>query len=263
MPSLSCANKQESAFFADAGAGAAELKLAYALENSLDLALLIGEPGFGKTTVLRRFAHRAAAQGHILVDVFFPQLNADQLVAFIDGELGAPDDLIGRARNASLRRIARRAHQLARQNRAMILLIDDAHLLDDRDALEVLHSLLNLRDRESVQLTIVLAGEKTLLANLARVPALAGRVGVTAVLSPLDLDATRAYLRHRSRVAQRPIAAFHEDIVQRLHQETAGNPRALNRIAEMAALLARAEGRENVTLDDLENLKEESWKCEE
>lgn len=254
MPTALRFTKSASPFFPDSCAGSAELKLDYAIGENRELALVIGDSGLGKTTVLRRCAEKAAIAGDAVVDVFFPQLDANQLIAFIDGELGTPETLVRPDRQTSLRHIANRAGQLAQRNRAIILAIDDAHLLTDRGAWETLQSLLNLRDRANVRMTLLLAGQKSLLANLSGCPALAQRVGITAVLTSLNLQQTREYLRWQTRRMGKGKAICEASVIERLHEQTGGNPRSLTRMVEMALLLAKADGRETVSLDDLASL---------
>ena len=255
-PGINSCRQSSASHFPEAAA-AAELKLDYAFNNDLEIALLVGEPGVGKTTLLRRFSHRLATAGHAVVDVFFPQLQPDELLAFVDGELGASNNSAGEDRHNALRRIARRARQLGREQRALVIVIDDAHLITDRDVLETLQSLLNLRDREAVRLMLLLAGEKSLLANLARVPALAGRVGVTALLAPLNLQELKSYLRQQSLGGNKNSSELDDQTLECLHRMSAGIPRTVNRICEMARLLARADGRETAKLADLESLEGE------
>ncbi len=244
-------------FFDGAAAGMAEMKLQYALEAGHEVALLVGDAGLGKSTVLRHIAGRLRQTGQIVVDVFYPQLSANQLLCFIDGELRGPESATNSDPQAALRRIAGAVDDSARQNRSIVILIDDAHLMVAQDVLETLRCLLNLRRRESARLMIILAGEMPLLANLSQVPALESRVGVRAILDPFDLDETREYLSHRMRIVVKRHICWQSEAFSRFHEMTWGNPRRVDRVADMAILLAESNGRETVTLADLDNLASE------
>lgn len=248
---------RDAAFFDGGAAGTAEMKLQYALEAGHEVALLVGEAGVGKSTVLRHFAGRLCQAGDIVVDVFYPQLSANQLLHFIDAELRASESSGGGDPQDALRRIAGSVREAARQNRGVVILFDDAHLMLAQEVLETLQCLLNLRSRESARLTIILAGEISLLANLSQVPALASRVGVRALLDPLDLDESRAYLSHRMRAAGKQHIRWHSETFERFFELTGGNPRRIDRVADMSVLLAESNGRESVMLADLDNLASE------
>lgn len=242
------------AFYADSHAGTAELKLAYACNEGLDVALLIGDTGLGKTTILRRLAARLTSAGHAVVDVFYSQLDVDSLLAFLDDELtgdGSDHPAPNLDREARIRRIAGSTRRLAASNRHLAILFDDAHFLRDAAVFETLQLLLNLREKTGVSMTLVLAGQKSLVADLMRFPALAQRVAVTSVLAPLTATETVSYVRHRLAHAGATSDGFTNEVLSAIHQRAAGIPRAIHRMCEMSLLIAQSEGRSQVTLEDL------------
>lgn len=243
------------AFFPDSHAGAAELKAAYACDEGLEIAMLIGDPGLGKTTVLRRLATRLAAGVHVVVDLFYPRLDADGLLSFIDEELGENESIelpvADLDRDARVRRIARQTERLAANGRGLAILIDDAHLLRDSAVFEALQLLLNLREKTGIRMTFVLAGQKALVADLTRFPALAQRIAVTSVLAPFTAAETASYIRYRLERAGWSADCFDEKLLAAIHERSAGIPRMIHRICEMALLIAQAEGRAQVTHNDL------------
>lgn len=255
-PSLS-GTMCEPRFFAGGRAGAAELKLTYAFEQNLEVALLVGDPGLGKTTLLRRAATRIADSGHSVVDVYFPQLDADGLLSFIASELDDANTTALR-RDELLRRIAASAHQLAKQNRGLVLLLDDAHVMTDPAAIECLHLLLNLRQREGVRMMTILAGQRSLLANLARVPAFAQRVAITATLLPLNLSEAIDYTRHVLQSSENDALLIEDEALEVIPRLTGGVPRAIDRLCEMATIIAAANGSTRLTVTDLQTAFDES-----
>lgn len=240
-------------FFSGGRAGAAELKLAYAFEQNLEAAVLIGESGTGKTTLLQRLAAHLADEGHAVVDLYFPQLDVDGLLSFIANELDdAPSPTL--RRDELLRRIAASARRLAEQNRGLAIVIDDAHLLTGSAAIECLHQLLNLRERTGVRMTIVLAGQRTLLATLSCMPAFAQRVGITATLFPLDASEAGEYTRELLQSAEGGSMLIDDDALQAIARLTGGVPRAINRLCEMATVVAAANGASRLTLADVQTV---------
>ncbi len=246
-------------FFAAAHAGAAELKLEYALEQGLEAAVVAGDPGLGKTTLLRRLARRVAEAGDVVVDIFFPQIGVDDLLAILDAELEqhvrTRAAVCGESRDVLLRRITDHMRQLADDGRRVVLLIDDAHCIRESAVFEALHLLLNLRQRERLCLTIVLAGQKSLLADLVRLPALVQRIGVTATLAPFDAATTAEYVRHRLH-SERPDDAdrFPNETLVAVHDYSEGVPRRIDRLCEMALLVASLDDRRVVTVRDIEQV---------
>jgi general secretion pathway protein A len=236
----------DSHFFPSSHAHTADLKLAYAVEQGLEAALLVGSPGLGKTTILRRALARAAAANNAVVDIFFPRLDAEELLAFIDTELSLQADARHHDGEPRLHRIASSVRKLAEAGRGVVIVIDDAHLLPGV-AFETLQLLLNLRERESVRITVLLAGQTALLANLAKVSAFAQRVAVTAALAPMHRDETAAYARHRLAASASNAPAFDEASLDALQEHSAGVPRTANRLCDIAILIAAADRRELIT----------------
>ena len=250
-------------FFTAAHAGSAELKLDYAYERGLEVAVVVGDPGLGKSTLLRRLARRVAEAGDVVIDVFFPQIDVDGLLAFLDAELACSAQTRctarGDGRDVLLRRITDCTRQLADDDRSVVVLIDDAHCIRDPAFFEALHLLLNLRQRERSRFTIILAGQKQLLTDLARVPAFAQRIAVTATLAPFDAALTAEYVRSRycggmSAHADR----FDTEVLVAIHDHSGGVPRRIDRLCEMALLVASQSDREGVTVEDIEQIAAEA-----
>ena len=257
MDHPACEPSPTEFFFAHAHAAAAALKLAYALEQGHELALLVGEPGLGKSRLLRQATANAAAAGDAVVDVYFSRLDADSLLAFLEGELAQRDDAkqpMSRAagcRTDSLQPIARHVRRLSDAGRGIVIAIDDAHLIRDPAVFETLQLLLNLRDREHARLTILLAGQRSLLADLSRTPALAQRVAVTASLAPLDVGSTSQYVQARLQFDHDGEIAINDDAVELLHDAACGVPRHIDRLCAMARLIAELDNRCRISVADV------------
>lgn len=181
---------------------AALARLAYAVERPGTVAILCGPSGTGKTLVLERLA--------AAVD------RAD--------------------RPADVRRLRDWIEPPAAAVRPGVILVDDAH---GRDAAV----LVDLVDRCQARLpgsSLVFAGEGRLLSLVARDSRLERAVRLRAVLRPFVAAETRAVLDALlfPRLGLRGDEPRRAALAQTVHEIAAGIPAAVERLADLAAVIA-------------------------
>lgn len=221
--------------FASAEQRTTELKLRYVLDRP-GAALLSGGPGVGKTHLLRMLAQGDAAADREFIELAFPQMPTDQLLAFVAARCsGQP--LVARAPAAeSLQTIE---EQLAASDRGTVLLVDEAHLLP-RPTLETLRLLLNL-GAGGRGLTVVLCGQTPLRRRIEQLPEWEERLDAKCHLGRLDAAGTAGYVRHRLAAACAARPLFSAEALDELHRRSQGVPGRINRIADMALLVGFGE----------------------
>ncbi len=201
---------------------------------------LIAHPGMGKTTLLFDLLQRIP-RSLKTVFLFQTQCSERDLIRSILADLGvhnAGDDLAGmqgKLKGALLRE--------ASQGRRVIVLVDEAHNLDD-SVLEGLRVLSNFETGQDKLLHIVLAGQPELARKLAS-PALEQlrqRVSVVARIAPLNPAEGRAYIEHRLRIAgyNAAWALFTDSAYDLIATHSQGIPRNINTICFNAMSIACA-----------------------
>ncbi len=201
---------------------------------------LIAHPGMGKTTLLFDLLQRIP-RSLKTVFLFQTQCSERDLIRSILADLGvhnAGDDLAGmqaKLNGALLRE--------ASQGRRVIVLVDEAHNLDD-SVLEGLRVLSNFETGQDKLLHIVLAGQPELARKLAS-PALEQlrqRVSVVARIAPLNPAEGRAYIEHRLRIAgyNAAWALFTDSAYDLIATHSQGIPRNINTICFNAMSIACA-----------------------
>jgi general secretion pathway protein A len=195
---------------------------------------LTGEVGTGKTTLCRLLLEQLPENTRVAL-VLNPKLSPLELLETICEELrldiaqrrGSLKGLVDALNTYLLEAYA--------QGLRVVLIIDEAQNLS-ADALEQVRLLTNLETPTQKLLQIILLGQPELREMLARpeLRQLALRITARYHLTPLNLDETEAYLRHRLAVAGSSRFPFSKLAVRKLHEHAGGVPRLINVIADRA-----------------------------
>jgi general secretion pathway protein A len=237
---------------------AAMVKLRYAVENRKGGAVLAGPPGSGKTLIVGMLRGALAEQFSPIVHLVFPQMPCDQLLAYLAAELdGATDPSGVTTVHQSVRRIDRFLVENSQHGRHAVVVIDEAHLIDDGQTLEALRMLLNYQWEGRPGMTLLLAGQPGILPTLDRAPQLEERLGVRCLLRPFSESETAQYVSHRLRLAGATQPIFEPDAIPVLHRLTHGLARRINRLCDLTLLIGYAEQRRSVGAGQIEAVSEE------
>src|SRR5690606_26162855 len=185
----------------------------------------------------------------------FPQLSPAGTLAYFAGHLGSTvtaadgDDVI-------LRDLEKRLSELQRRQQHLVLVIDDAHLLE-LPQLQLLRLLLNLREEGRSDFSLILSGRTEILARLQRLAALDQRVVVRAALEPLPSEEVLPYLQKRLEVAGRADHVFDEEAARTIWSLTQGIPRRINQLCDLALLVGYVDDRHTIQSIEVEAAAEE------
>jgi general secretion pathway protein A len=212
------------------------------LANHGSLALILGQTGIGKSSLLRLFIHALAKNRYRAIYVHLTHLNATGLLRLIVAELGEEPRL---GKDRLFRQIIERVHKA---DAATILILDEAHLIDP-DALTDLRLLLSSAVDDAPPLKIVLCGQQPLRALIARASHadLQNRISVRCHLHPLTQEQTNAYIDARVRQSGATDKLFEPEAKTSIHEYAAGIPRQINNIATACLIHAATQDANNIT----------------
>jgi general secretion pathway protein A len=234
---------------------AALLKLRYAIENRRGGALLTGIAGVGKTLVLALLRELAGEHVRPQVNLVFPQMPTAELLTYLADELTGQPGFT--AVHESVKRIKGFLEENARAGRHALIVVDEAHLIEDPQTLEALRLLLNFETGGQPGLTLLLAGQTALLPTLQRLPHLDERLAVKCMLRPFTPRETAEYVAHRLQLAGATEPIFSTDALPTLHTLTHGVARRINRLADLALLIGYAEEHKTIGPNLLEAVADE------
>ena len=171
------------------------LSLEYCMTQKEGFCMLTGEPGTGKTTVLRIFMNIWQERAEIAL-IMTPRLSPEEFLRAVLDDLNVP--LVKPGKNEMIKafRDFLIDHSLA--GRGVTIIVDEAQNLPD-DTLEELRLLSNLEtDREKL-LQIILVGQPELVRKLQEqgLKQLDQRIAFRTALNPLSPTNTADYLQTR------------------------------------------------------------------
>ncbi|MEW4570557.1 AAA family ATPase [Tautonia sp. JC769] len=219
---------------------AARRRLRYGLEQGQGPVLLFGPAGSGKTVVAASLARELGGR---TVHLSYPAMPAPQLLAFLADEL----DGLHRAASAeapglhaTLRRLRAQLAGPASRGKPVLLIVDEAQLIDDRGTFEALRLLQNVSGGGPPDLRVMIVGAPEVLLTLP--PSLADRLTARYALGPMTEEESASYVLGRLTWAGARATLFDDEQLRALHLHAEGLPRRLNRLADLALLMAFAEG---------------------
>jgi type II secretory pathway predicted ATPase ExeA len=244
--------------FAAAGRTAALHKLRYAIENHRAACVVAGPAGAGKTLLIESLRRELGDRYLPFVHVVFPQMTERDLLVYLAEHLGAPPaDPPRHTIEESLRRLEFILRENVRQKRHAVIVVDEAQLLEDSGLLESLRLLLNLTVEGRPGFTLLLVGQPALLPMVARHGSLDERIDIKVLLPALSTDETGAYVQHRLETAGATREIFTTDAVTTIYQLSAGVPRRINRLCDLALLVGFANGDQQIDAEDVHAVHDE------
>lgn len=230
--------------------------LRYAVVENKGFVVITGEIGSGKTTLINYLLARI--QGAVRVAyVYNTRVSPSQFLKLVARELEIPvetQDKVGIFE--ALNRFLLREYAAGRR---VILIVDEAQNLS-LSTLEEIRLISNLETQKEPLWQIILVGQPELRRKLEHpsLKQLVQRVTVYCHLEPLDLEETKAYVRHRLRVAgAKREDLFTEEALEAVYRYSRGIPRLINLICDTALVYGFADGIPRIGADLIETVVED------
>ena len=221
--------------------------LEYGVSKSKPVTLLTGEPGTGKSTLLRAAMCAESCRHVRWIYVCNPALTRDEFVTLLANEFGlsaraasSKGALLGELRRALLERRA--------AGETFALVIDEVQAMS-ATLLEEVRLLGNMENDAERLLPIVLAGQPefaSMLAQPALLP-LRQRIALRCAVGPFDVTETASYIASRLRTAGGDASrVFTRDAVVLIHELSKGIARTVNVVCDNALITGLALDRRPV-----------------
>jgi type II secretory pathway predicted ATPase ExeA len=246
-------------------------RLMYAMQEQLGAAMLSGIFGCGKTLVIQTLIKELTQAGNYKVAyISNPQLSHIELLRSIAYHLGVPN-LPEKKSEILADFLLEKIEEVLRNNwsdgKSTVLIIDEAHIIEDKTIMESIRLLLNFQLHDRFLLSLLLSGQPELTRNVDNIKQLAQRIAIRCHLEKLSETETNKYITHRLKVAGceqnrsisgTPNSLFTEQAVHLIFEGSGGIPRRINHISNIALLAAYGKNLPQIDADIIQDVIKET-----
>ncbi len=209
-------------------------RLLYATKMRKGAAMLSGDIGCGKTTLIKVYVKELSASHFdigLIINPKFEPLEFLQEILYQFGIRDVPDTKV-----KCLRVLNEKMVENMKANIGMLLIVDEAQVLSE-SAFEEIRLLLNFQMNDRFLLHTILVGQPELNNKIRAIEQLDQRIAIKYHLKPFNYNDTVRYIRFRQERAGREENVFSPEAMQRIFDVTKGVPRKINNLCDLSLLI--------------------------
>jgi type II secretory pathway predicted ATPase ExeA len=221
-------------------------RLIYVVREGKGAGMLTGVYGCGKTLLGKALASELEKDIYRVAFLTNPRLDDIEMLRMIIHLLGSSEDVPVRKADI-LMRLEQMLAGNQRDGKRTVIVIDEAHIIDQLPIFEELRMLLNYQSDNRFLLTLLLIGQPELKGKVESIKQLEQRIAMRYHLAGLNAEESAQYIRHRLSVAGAKRSIIDDESVRLIHERSGGIPRRINQICDMSLLTGMSRSAEIVT----------------
>jgi type II secretory pathway predicted ATPase ExeA len=220
------------------GHGEAVARISWCVDQHA-IGVITGEVGAGKTVAVRATTASLDPSRHVFIYLANPTVGVRGMLTHVVAALGHTPAFHRSALTPQAAEALATEH--AERGRNPVLVVDEAHLLDNPQ-LEAIRLLTNHDMDSGSPFAVILIGQPSLRQRLRLgvLAALDQRIAVRYHIGGMSGADTADYIRHHCKISGRADTLFSEDAIGLIHNASRGHPRAVNNLALHALTAAFA-----------------------
>jgi len=223
-------------------------RLVEALIKPEGCVLLTAEHGCGKTALARRVIESLDPDRYVLALINYPIFSSTEFLREILFQYG--QDSSAGSNVELFEQLSGFGYQNLVQYKQSIVVIDEAHVIEDSEMFRQIWSLSNLRLQNRPLFSILLIGQPELAQTLTRCPELNECICGRPAIEPFGPEDVVGYIRHRIRIAGGAREMFSPEAYAAISRSSRGIPSRINQICDLC-LLDGCLGGAQVVDDDI------------
>lgn len=212
--------------------------LQYGLMSHAGFTVITGEIGSGKTTLIRSMLSKIKDQCTVGVITNTHSAFGD-LLTWVLAAFNIQHETQNKAERYQL--FVNFINEQSEKKQRVVLIVDEAQNMEI-ETLEELRLLSNINVNQDIMLQLILIGQPELVDKLnePQLTQFAQRISIEYHLMPLNFEETELYIQHRLKVAGNQTEVFKSSACAAVFYYTAGIPRLINNICDLAMVFAFA-----------------------
>lgn len=236
-------------------------RLIYVVQEQMGAGMLTGVFGCGKTLIAQALISKLNLMGNYkIILITNPQLSHIELMRSIAHHLGVPNLPIKKS-EIMLDYLIEVIEETLRANwsdgKNTVLILDEAHLIEDKIVLEELRLLLNFQLADRFLLTLLLLGQPELKRNIDSIKQFSQRIAIHCHLDRFSEAESNLYIKHRLKIAEQENNLFTDQALHSVWEASGGIPRRINHICNLALLAGFGKRLQIVDVDTIREVSKE------